>query len=453
MKEIKKLLNNKDYLSAKFLLYKTIKSSPDTGSLLKYTQSFTFSDSETTCRINLREKYVKIGTKFFIDYIETLEDVLFLLFHERNHLILDKVFGSDTRCSDPKLQNFVEDFYINAVVSNQINSDLPTRFFKDREPNLSLLTPKVHPDVEEPLKEIHKRLYSVYKKRSTDSYTYEQYMKDINDTLVSKEEDKMRAHSSLLGCLEKEGLHSLDSHADEEEEFNNEHNAKVVLIPDVHNELAIIFSDLNITKDIISDYRKRISETPRFNLDSLYDTMSKIISKNSVERPYFHSTIIPTYNNKSSLFNRAFNTEVLYKDSFTYENENRYALYMDVSQSMDIYYSLIFKIRDFFRDNIDPDNVFVFSTFVEKTTLEADRFVTSGATDFNIVAQSFIDNDIKKAIVITDNEERIFESYSKYLNSMEDLIIIATTTEDRYLRYCDYKTAFFQYATTTVPIH
>jgi hypothetical protein len=85
---------------------------------------------------------LKIGVNFFLDQIIGPEDVLFILIHERNHLILRRLYPDVFPGADypPEVFNFAEDAYVNAISRRQMASTLPERFY--RQPGELLLTCK-----------------------------------------------------------------------------------------------------------------------------------------------------------------------------------------------------------------------------------------------------------------------------------------------------------------------
>ena len=83
-----------------------------------------------------------IGVQFFLDHITGPEDLLFILIHERNHLILRRLYPDVLPGFDypREVFNFAEDAYVNAIGRRQVASTLPERFY--RQPWELLLTAK-----------------------------------------------------------------------------------------------------------------------------------------------------------------------------------------------------------------------------------------------------------------------------------------------------------------------
>lgn len=110
--------------------------------LLKYIHEISFDEALPTASVDLIRGDLKIGVEFFLDHIIGPEDVLFILIHERNHLILRRLYPDVMPGADypSEVFNFAEDAYVNAIGRRQVASTLPERFY--RQPGELLLTCK-----------------------------------------------------------------------------------------------------------------------------------------------------------------------------------------------------------------------------------------------------------------------------------------------------------------------
>ena len=98
--------------------------------ILKYIKRISFSPAVPTANINFMKGDLMIGTRFFLDHIDGPEDFLFILLHERNHLILRKLYPDVLTPDYPgHLFNFGEDVYINAISRRHLPSMLPERYY------------------------------------------------------------------------------------------------------------------------------------------------------------------------------------------------------------------------------------------------------------------------------------------------------------------------------------
>lgn len=99
--------------------------------ILKYIKFITFDPDVPTAMINFMKGDLRIGINFFMEYIKGPEDLLFILIHERNHLILRKLYPDVLTPDYPGyLFNFGEDAYINGISRRYVPSTLPERFYK-----------------------------------------------------------------------------------------------------------------------------------------------------------------------------------------------------------------------------------------------------------------------------------------------------------------------------------
>jgi len=143
IQRIKKTLGQDDLDMAATLLINTVSSddmfeywsgcchgSERVPKILKYIKHISFNPTVPTAVINFMEGDLMIGTRFFLDHIDGPEDLLFILIHERNHLILRKLYPDVFKPDYPKhLFNFAEDVFINAISRRHIPSALPERFY------------------------------------------------------------------------------------------------------------------------------------------------------------------------------------------------------------------------------------------------------------------------------------------------------------------------------------
>ncbi|CAB1060136.1 hypothetical protein D1BOALGB6SA_4901 [Olavius sp. associated proteobacterium Delta 1] len=107
--------------------------------ILKFIRHIAFNRRISTAVINFMEGDLRIGTEFFLQHILGPEDLLFILVHERDHLILRNLYPSAISEDYPaELLNFGEDAYINAIARRYIPSTLPERFYQ--KPQELLLT-------------------------------------------------------------------------------------------------------------------------------------------------------------------------------------------------------------------------------------------------------------------------------------------------------------------------
>jgi len=181
IQKIKKSLQDDNLQQAASLLVTTIASdemfsywaaccngSERTPKILKFIRHIAFDKGIATAVINFRQGELRIGPNFFLQHILGPEDLLFILIHERDHLILRSLYPNAVSEDYPaKLLNFGEDAYVNANARRHIPSTLPERFYQ--RPEELLLTGhhgqidwdyfKIKEDGVNMLQQIHATLY------------------------------------------------------------------------------------------------------------------------------------------------------------------------------------------------------------------------------------------------------------------------------------------------------
>lgn len=105
--------------------------------MFNYVRSVHFSDEFPTACVDLRSGDITIGKKFFIDNVESMEDVFFIVFHERNHVLLKNIYENDmSREIDVpfSIVNIAEDAFINSKVAAIVETALPEKYYNKEEP-------------------------------------------------------------------------------------------------------------------------------------------------------------------------------------------------------------------------------------------------------------------------------------------------------------------------------
>lgn len=100
-----------------------------------YVAQVQFDKGVTTAQINIKTGFVTFGVDFFVKHINSIEDLLFLIIHERNHYILEhSIWRSDLyylRLSLPApLYLLIEDAFINGAAYRTSPSRISDRFYK-----------------------------------------------------------------------------------------------------------------------------------------------------------------------------------------------------------------------------------------------------------------------------------------------------------------------------------
>jgi hypothetical protein len=104
--------------------------------LLAYASKIVFSHEIETAVVIFTQRTVKLGVRFFCDYIITWADLVFILLHERNHLLISFFYGSMMRdFTSFDFGNTWEDIYINNTILKDVSSNLCQRYYSRSEEN------------------------------------------------------------------------------------------------------------------------------------------------------------------------------------------------------------------------------------------------------------------------------------------------------------------------------
>ena len=137
--KLKGVLAGKEYEKAGYLLTDIILKAYEQRVLKSriwtYVAKVQFDKGVTTAQISLKTGFVTFGVDFFVKHINSIEDLLFLIIHERNHYILEhSIWRSDLcylRSSLPvPLFSLIEDAFINGAAYRTIPSRISDHFYK-----------------------------------------------------------------------------------------------------------------------------------------------------------------------------------------------------------------------------------------------------------------------------------------------------------------------------------
>jgi hypothetical protein len=106
-----------------------------------YIAHINLSETVPTAAVDLRNGKVLLNPQFILDKVHSLEDLLFIVLHERDHRILRRLFRVNWHTLNKildykeewvfKVRNVLEDAWINASVRSEmgINASLPENFY------------------------------------------------------------------------------------------------------------------------------------------------------------------------------------------------------------------------------------------------------------------------------------------------------------------------------------
>jgi hypothetical protein len=101
---------------------------------LSFVSGLRFDPDEETAHIDLETRVLVFGTRFFLETIQGFGDLLFVLLHERGHILISLVYGTQMAAfKNRKFGNLWEDVYINNTILFLMNSDLCFRVYHDSD--------------------------------------------------------------------------------------------------------------------------------------------------------------------------------------------------------------------------------------------------------------------------------------------------------------------------------
>ena len=112
------------------LIIDDIVDSIGSSALLSNLLFSSFNDSLPTASVDIHSGSVHINRNFFIEQVRTLADLVFILMHERGHIVLAYLSNTSTVSGSESAINFAEDCLINASIRVLCRESLlPSRMY------------------------------------------------------------------------------------------------------------------------------------------------------------------------------------------------------------------------------------------------------------------------------------------------------------------------------------
>lgn len=395
------------------------------GRIWSYVARIAFDPTIPTAQINLKTGHVKMGVAFFIQHIETLEDLLFLLIHERNHFILEhSVWRKDLhylrRSVSAPIAALIEDAFINGPAYRVCQSDLSNRFYRHNTFEVILTSDtkgvkRVFKD--KTVGKLHAQLFDV-----------ELPLPDFGDYSVAL----------IRWFMEKMDQQRKDTGNDQKENTGDESDIEkqaesITPIVDGRDDTPIVPEDRPQTYPVAHSVtgnevtgRQIKAITPRSEIDRAISTLTDT-EKQQFQCPQhvnisrvdsfissfqclkagndgiqgYTSTVPHRISKRDLNAIRMNNTPVIWNTIYE-AVENRTKLYMDVSGSMESYLGLIPYLFDRVSEHVDE--IFEFSDSIVPVEADDTFYYSTDGTDFVAVAQHILQNQFSSIIIITDGQ-------------------------------------------------
>jgi len=458
MLNLKGVLAGKEYEKAGYLLTDIILKAYEKRILKSrvwtYVAKVGFDKGVTTAQINLKTGFVTFGVGFFVKHINSIEDLLFLIIHERNHYILEhSIWRIDLyylRISLPvPLYSLIEDAFINGAANRTSPSMISDRFYKHNSIEVILTSDskgvrRVFKDKD--IVKIHAQMWDV-----TQPFPdFETFIDLLIWWFQQRQKQERQEH-------EKEGNNTADTVEGGEDGFKSEIETEAEAITPIvegqHDTPVALTDQKDVSPIVYSESGVPVSGekiealTPNSEIDKAIATLTrKEREQFSVEQSFDitqldafisdfqclragqdglqgYTNTVPHRISKRDINSiRMGGMPVIWNTS--YEGfEKHTKLYMDVSGSMDSYLGLIPYLFDRLMEHVDE--IFEFSTVIVKVDPRDTYYYSTGGTSFNTVAEHMLKRDFQSVIVITDGCGNLSKDLTeKLLNHLDYCVYV-----------------------------
>ncbi|SHJ90734.1 hypothetical protein SAMN02745216_02515 [Desulfatibacillum alkenivorans DSM 16219] len=462
MERIKTALRSKDRDAAADLLVRMLASdelfaywsmasqgSERIPNILRYVSQIVFDPDIPTASVNLLEGTVHLSPDFFLEHMTGPEDVLFILLHERNHLILHKLWPDLVGHEyPPALRNWAEDVYINAMARRQVLSTLPERFYSDGDSMQMVLTGRHRAvDWEEIeykvegrnlLKDAHAAMYAQAAELMAaiqeqpvqcDEYNgFHQWMHLVLEWWKAKQRENRQQLEDMTKVLANiPPLVANHEHGPVQTETSANNNpdrqgVEVHTIPDISPNDPVVkmilatceIPEIRTRFEMFNDAKVRMVET----------MIGGVVSQRTVvcEHEGYSVTVPHTVTRRDAFHMTTGAAPVLWQHFYGMEKP-AVDLYVDVSGSMSKYYMFIPYIYQSILHVVG--RIFQFSTKVVEVD-HGERFLfTTGGTSFNVVAEHMTQENVRWAILVSDGLSALNSNLERSLaRQLEHLVYL-----------------------------
>lgn len=457
------------YSSEAMDVWKTVVRLPSADSIhhtLSFVSGLRFDLKEKTAHVNLQTKVLTLGVRFFLDSIETFGDLLFLLLHERGHVLISMVYGSEMGSfKNRKFGNLWEDVFINNTILVLMNSTLCERVYQDSNKFFrSLLCQEFMRWVAEHHEWLRFHLGARYLRLLRDTALHTSFFTQ-KITYSEWMEIGLQVERGLLADLErKSALESVGSGDLLGDMLDSEEEASSPIRDAVSNgglgDRDFEFGEGAVRNDVdgnpvpgvritpppeLPDALKQVLNSfspnecpPEF--DSLFREMNlKMEIENSIIADLVGDVLSrkqgdEVYQGKSASFH-GMHRKDMFLVAAGYDltlwtidlpvTKHTLKLYIDVSGSMLSFLHVIMLIHRHLKEFVDEH--LQFSDVVVSVEPDLDYVFSTGGTSYTSVAEHMLSSGCTEAIVLTDNTDSISKALiSKLKKQLTHLYLIQT---------------------------
>jgi len=361
--------------------------------------------------------YIKVGKSFKRNFIKTKDDEYFIYMHEYLHAFLSHFYIGKyylkIEKKNKEILNFAFDSIANYFIAKNLFLKEPPilkNFYKNLPyPLYVLLNPY------EVIKDgkLIKNLSSFLKQKNVIEYEKLSYW--IKNFLYFHKEDVDKFIKFITYYLKKYFkkiykqiilIDSLQKFGEKIPDFLREYlkkdkGKKAGYSKEIKEEIIKIKEDGKILEETITTFKIAIKKVLSYDIYNFKDLKIEKI-KSVVPFPGRKEILLLKWGYYPFFFSR-------FQKYISYENK-RPRIYIDVSGSVKHHWNFVYEICIFLKDLI-REPIYIFSNKVFEISLEElerGKVKTTYGTDFNCVAKHIIENNFKKALIITDGYADIF---------------------------------------------
>ena len=449
MSRLKGVLSKKEYEKAGYqltdLVIKAYQKRVLKSRIWLYVARIDFDKRVSTARIHLKTGFVTFGVDFFLNHIISIEDLLFLMLHERNHKILEySIWRADLyylrRSLPTPLFLLAEDAFVNATAFRTAPSSISDRFYSHNRLTVILTSnskavKKVFDD--KVLGKIHTRMWNPNK----DLPDFGEFSGAFVDWFMERKEQERNRNKGNDIRPRSEGQTD-KSEAEKEIEA-------IVPIVEGYDDTPVVPDDpiqpnpmgCSESGNLLCG-NKIEAVTPKSEIDKALNSLTQKERNQFKIRQSFDISPIDTFISDFQCLRaghdgiQGYTNTVPHRISkrdlnsiqiggmpvvwnTTYEGfKIQTKLYMDVSSSMDTYLGMIPYIFSRLMEHVDE--IFEFSTEIVKVDPNDNYYYSTGGTNFNKVAKHILEKGFQSVIIISDGISSLSDDLTgKLKNQLE----------------------------------
>ena len=414
---------------------------------------YSTAESMTACVINTKPYTLCFGVPFMEDYMETIEDCVYMLSHELTHLALDH-FATDIqnlfkdKSLGKKAAHIIVDCQVNATCHHSLVEgkyfEFVNRFYKqDQMPECFFRADGTPPSE---YKDAHEKLYS--KEGITNEDLIDALMPwfeenqdkldEIKKKLLGNHDDMFKDRAAQDGDLSEIAEHVVDQLEDfldkgdspsEESTESEENDPEGRGKGDVDKDLEEINqggdqggSGGTPNEQFIRTVRAKQNYARRIRqqIDDVWERSPQAKIHKAIEdlSPKRRSRgVIPNFRDRRAAAIYASGKWPIFFKNRRIGDKVMVPCYLDVSGSQSHVLPVMLPVVARLKELVG-DEVFCFSTKVSPckvSDLEAGNYYSGGGTDFDPVAKHILENQYRCALILTDGQAGLNEELIKQL--------------------------------------